>query len=361
MKLVVSLADQNLSTAASIGIYNISVGLIDALARRDDINQLTAWVNATTPPFASAAERITRVAFDQPIRNTAGRLVWDNWEAYQRAKAAGCDWLFLPKGFVSVVRRCPVGLAIYLHDIISVIYAERYPGSVSRAANAYYHAVYRQAFRTANVIFTNTEFTRREFLTWTEARNLPCPPIVVAGYGFEPPRAPLAKDNQVLLLVRNSPHKRSDLAIDYTRRWQQATGYDGKILCVGSLPPGLTLPDDPAWEFLGRLAPGEIKDRMARSRAVVHFSEYEGFGMPPVEAIMTGAASVYSAIPVAREVMHDCGHGFDNESYESYATAMQDALATSNDTVRIWADTLTRHHHWDQVAGAVIHGLRQAG
>lgn len=357
MHLAFSLADQNLSTAASIGIYNISLGLLQHLAHQPAVTRLTALVNPTIPAFADATGRIQCVEHAAAIRSPVGRLYWDNWGVYQAARHIRPDWLLLPKGFASVLRPSPVPLAVYLHDLISVLYARRYPGHTSRLRDAYYQAVYRQTLRYADLVFTNTEFTRREILDWTAQRRLRCPPIHIAGYGFPPPMPPRPKQDMIILLVRHTPHKRSDLAVPYLQRWQKAGGYAGRIVCVGSLPDGIRMPEDPAWSWAGRVTPDTILRMMGEARAVIHFTDYEGFGMPPVEAALAGSCPVFSAIPVAQEVMGNCGYGFQNHDYTSFHQAMENALLTPDATLAQWGDTLHRRHHWNNVAAIIAQTL----
>ncbi|HWC33189.1 MAG TPA: glycosyltransferase family 1 protein [Mycobacteriales bacterium] len=57
--------------------------------------------------------------------------------------------------------------------------------------------------------------------------------------------------------------------------------------------------------FLGWVDDPEVFGLMARSLAVVYPSRYEGFGLPPLEALATGASVIVGDTPVAREVLGD--------------------------------------------------------
>jgi len=46
-----------------------------------------------------------------------------------------------------------------------------------------------------------------------------------------------------------------------------------------------------------RLPEAEFRRRVAEARTIVYFSDYEGFGMPPVEAVIAGTNAVYSDLP----------------------------------------------------------------
>src|SRR5271169_6432400 len=98
---------------------------------------------------------------------------------------------------------------------------------------------------------------------------------------------------------------------------------------------------------------------MRSARVVVFFSEYEGFGRPPVEAVLAGACPVYSDIPATREVMSGRGCPFDNADYPSFAAALRQALAAPPAQLRVWAEELLALHNWDAVASRVVAALSQ--
>lgn len=96
---------------------------------------------------------------------------------------------------------------------------------------------------------------------------------------------------------------------------------------------------------------------MRRSRAVVYVSEYEGFGRPPVEAVLNGACPVYSDLPPLREVMQGAGHAFSNGSSDEFGRAMDAALRTGPGELAAWGAQLLARHSWPRVLGSVLEGL----
>jgi len=179
---------------------------------------------------------------------------------------------------------CPVKLAVYIHDIIPLFYTDRYPGGQSRLKQTYFEHIYAATIRRAQVIFTNTAFSKSEIEEWAASRRINFPPVVVAGYGFSGIE-PGKKEDSIVVFIRAVPHKRPDLTIQYMDRWLNESGYDGKVKCIGSVPSNLDRPRSGNWEFLGTLSRDETLRNLASSKVAVHFSEYEGFGMPPVEAV----------------------------------------------------------------------------
>lgn len=359
LNITYSLADQDFQTTASTGIYGISTGLIKRLPEADAIGRLDVLVNANNRGVGDKGRATSEAEYNLPIGSRVGRLVWDNIWIYAAAKKLGNEWLFLPKGYASALIPCPVRLAVYIHDIMPVIFADRYPHVHSKHKQAYFRHVYKQTLRQADVVFTNTDFTKRELERWAFDNQIVCPPVMVAGYGLDHlvNLGGARKKDQILVFIRDDPHKRADLAIDYLARWQKQTSYSGEILFVGKYMPPANIIRMPAWRFLGRVSGEDISELMAASRTVVHFTEYEGFGMPPAEAVVAGTPPVYSHIPPLIEVMASTGYTFDNNSYEQFALAMDNALHASPDTVLEWGTRLLQQHNWLRVVKAVVDGL----
>ena len=68
--------------------------------------------------------------------------------------------------------------------------------------------------------------------------------------------------------------------------------------------------------FAGRLSDGEVKALMQNCKAFIQPSLYEGFGMPPLEAMSVGADCLISDIPVFREIYKNSVWYFDPLDYE---------------------------------------------
>ena len=359
--LAYSVADQDVATTKSIGIYNFSVQLAQYLAEHPQLRKFTVFSNCTVSPHLRLAKKTRVQEFNFARRSKVGRILWDQWSLYRSAQATGHRWLFLPKGFCSFVTRPRPEVAAFVHDIMGDYYQQHYPGFESRLESFYFSHSLAASLRQCRVIFTNTEFSRRELAGWAQRVGLSCPEVVVAGYGFVPPEPDWTeKEDRILLFASALPHKRTDIAIRFLSRWLQETKFGGNIDCIGLLSPGMTKPEGRSWRWIGRVLPAQAREMMRRSRAVVYVSEYEGFGMPAVEAALEGSCPVFSDIPPLREAMGEAGCPFSNDSEESFLTAMNRALATPRETIHAWAAGLLRRHHWPVVAGKIVQALSTA-
>lgn len=353
--LCYSIADQNVATTKSMGIYNFSVQLARSLSESAGVWDLTIFSNRTISPNLHLPANIRLEDHDQAIRNKIGRILWDQWGVYKKARATRHSWLFLPKGFCSFSVRPPMRVAAYVHDVMGEYYRRRYPGFWPKLESAYFTRSLAATFRHADVVFTNTEFSKSEMIAAAARMGVPVKKVVVAGYGFNAPEPRrMAKENRVVLFASQWPHKRTDIALHFLDYWLRESKFDGIIDCIGILSPQMEKPRGPNWNWIGRVPPAQGREMMCRARAIVYVSEYEGFGMPPMEAILEETCPVFSDIPPLREVMNGAGHSFSNDSKESFARAMQAALNTSPETISAWAGELVQRHNWRAVTEKIL-------
>ena len=356
--LAYSLADQNVEKTKSIGIYNFSLHLAQHLSEHPELRKFTVFSNSTVSPYLRLTAKAEVREFNFPQSSKVGRIWWDQWGLYRSGRATGHRWLFLPKGFGSFMAPPRQQVAAFVHDVMGDFYRRRYPGFESKFESSYFSRSLVATLRQSRVIFTNTDFSKRELTAWAQRTGLACPKVVVTGYGFAPADLCWAgKENRILLFASVMPHKRTDLAIRFLARWLREAQFDGNIDCIGILSPKMTRPEGRNWRWIGRVPPAQAREMMHRSRAVIFVSEYEGFGMPAVEAVLEGSCPVFSDIPPLREAMGDAGCPFSNESEESFLKAMAKALATPPEVVHAWAAGLLRRYHWPTVTERIVREL----
>ena len=362
VSLTYSLADQDFERTKSIGIFNVSLQLADALAVEPRLERLTVLVNRMHMPRLNLPPHVAMALRDEAAGRGLQRIMWDQWNMYDVARRLGNDWLLLPKGFASFFRRTPLRLAVYVHDVMHHVYSEKYPGALPYLERFYFQSAMHATVRDAEVIFTNTEFTASEVRRIAKGSGLREPRVCCAGIGFQREADPVwPKENRILVLTSRWPHKRSDLAVAWMRRWQELSGFKGEIDLIGALPVGETCPALPGWRHHVRIDEETYRAMLQRARALVYFSDYEGFGMPPVEATLVGAAAVFSDLAPTRESMGEAGLPFSNTDFESFRRAMDQALTLSPETSAAWAAQLLRRHDWSLVAQRVVTALGEMG
>jgi len=358
LTLTYSLADQDFRQTKSVGIFNVSTQLLENLAQTDRFSRLSVLSNSTLDGKLRLSSEVTIEYHNEAIRNKMGRIFWDQWGVYEAARRSGNQWLFLPKGFASFLKPPPLRLAVYSYDVLHDFYRSNYPRSVSYLESRYFFQCLKSTLRYANVIFTDSDFAKDELSRLASNFRIKSPLIITAGIGFarEPERI-TAKRNCLLVLTSTWPHKLTERAVSFVERWQRQTGYSGNVDLVGSLPAGLRLPDFNGWRHYERLPEAAYRQSLAEAKALLFFSAYEGFGMPPVEAMVAGTCPVFSDLPVTREVMGEKGFSFSNDSYASFVQSMNKALSVSERQIQLWADQLLECHNWEKVVDRISDGL----
>ena len=115
----------------------------------------------------------------------------------------------------------------------------------------------------------------------------------------------------------------------------------------------LGLADLPNVVYLGYVSDGEAKALMHHCKAFLFPTLYEGFGIPPLEAVACGAPRIIvSDTPCMREVYGDCAGYIDLKTNRGY---VDDATAPKRD-----AAVLLERYSWRKSAQALCKVLEQA-
>lgn len=122
------------------------------------------------------------------------------------------------------------------------------------------------------------------------------------------------------------------------------------------------LPDDPRLLFAGRLDDSDVRTLMAGARALLFPSRYEGFGLPPLEAMTSDCPVIASDIGAVREVCGDAAALFDCDDDRALASLMTAALS---DTGRWRAERIAAgrgrasRYRWEQPVRVIADACRQ--
>jgi glycosyltransferase involved in cell wall biosynthesis len=364
IRITMALADQSFRTTKSLGILNLSAGLARNLALHPKVERLSILGNREWEVRLGGVPVHALVRYAYPTSGKVGRLFWDPVGLGHAARRAGNPWLFLPKGFAPWRRPRGLRLAVYVHDVMADFYARHYPASGSTWEQRYFIRSFEATLRHADVIVTNTAFTRDEVLRVAEREGMRVPVVEVAGIGFDEPavsaHSSAGRPPEILVLAGRLPHKRTGLMVDFLQRWAREAAFDGVVHWVGEPPDGVRLPETDGHRRHPRLDEQAFQALLGTVRVVVYASEYEGFGMPPVEAALAGACPVYSRLPATAEVMRGQGCPFDTDDYDSFAEAMGRAMTMPPAAIDRIRQDLRARFPWDAVAERTVAAMQKA-
>src|SRR4051812_29638436 len=210
-----------------------------------------------------------------------------------------------------------------VHDLVPL----RFPELVERQTRQMHGPKYENATRTCDLLFADSRFTAAEL---ERVLDVGAERVVVAYPGIDPiftpereqadlggpyvlavstlePRKNLPALVEAFRLLR---HKRPDLtlALAGLEGWEQQSLEAEGVRLLGYVP------DDE----LARLYRG--------AAAFAYSSQFEGFGLPVVEALACGVAAVVSSHPSLDEACGDAAVRADPDDPEAFAEALEQAL-----------------------------------
>jgi glycosyltransferase involved in cell wall biosynthesis len=192
------------------------------------------------------------------------------------------DWMYPPQrgGIRSTM----------VHDLVPL----RFPEWVQGRTERMHGAKYRNAARTCDVIFVNSEFTRREvveLLAVTPERVVVAYPGVEERFTPEGERADLRRP-YVLTVATLEPRKNLETLL----ATRLPEGYALAVVGAAGWGPQPKL-DRPDVIRLGYVADDELARLYRGAAAFVYPSRFEGFGIPIVEAMASGVPVLASSHP----------------------------------------------------------------
>jgi glycosyltransferase involved in cell wall biosynthesis len=173
---------------------------------------------------------------------------------------------------------------------------------------------YHRAFRRSRHIFTVSEFSRSRILFYSRGRV----PVTVTYSAIQPlflePAAGIVKTDTILFIGNIKKHKGlQTLLAAFTEA--ATAGLPHKLIIVGSkdnfrsvdtdIPALIAGLDPERVEFTGAVSNEKLKALLSGAALLVQPSLYEGFCLPPLEAMVCGTQALLSGIPVLREIYKD--------------------------------------------------------
>lgn len=286
----------------------------------------------------------------------------------------GADLLHSPHYVVPLLGRRPT--VVTIHDCIHLLFPQYLP---NRMAWKYAELMMRKAIERSALVFTVSEASRRDILRFFPQtdpdRVWVVPNAIDAALLVHPGEEEMDRVREryqirgrfVLYAGNIKPHKNLNRLVAAFARVKQRPGFeDLKLLIIGDETNrygGLRRSVEAAGvrqdvRFFG-FVPERTLAALYRLAAVFAFpSLYEGFGLPPLEAMACGTPVVTSRLSSLPEVVGEAALLVDPESVEDIADGIARVLEDSALCARLVAAGHERAQHfsWDRSVQAIHSG-----
>jgi glycosyltransferase involved in cell wall biosynthesis len=291
----------------------------------------------------------------------SGRGTWWEQTHLRRAVRSNPPDVFFAGAYTAPLA-LGVPLAVTIHD---VSFAAR-PEWFRPREGARRRLLTRQAARAADVVFTVSEFSRREIL---ERLSVPPDRVRVVPQGVTR-RAPGTAPREPLVLFVGSVVNRRRLPATITAFAAATTARpDARLVIAGAdrSYPALDLAGLAAEAGVGGrveiknyVAEAELESLYARAAVFVFLSEYEGFGLTPLEALSAGVPIVVLDTPIAREVYGEAAwyvprDGDVRSATNAIRTLLEDP--SSGAPMLAAAPGVLARYSWDTAAEQTLAGI----
>ena len=327
------------ATFRNAGVSRFTARLIDAVLEADDAHRYSVFLNDSVdePPFRTRpGVRLRRTRL--PTSRTWVRILWEHLVAPGRLAMASAD---VVHSFLNVTPLAAPGRhVVVVHDLSFLRAPETHPTH----RRWYLHAATRLSCQRASAVLADSKSTRRDLIELFGVRP---DKISVVYAGVEPQFQPRPEAEVEAFARRtacggpscsawgpSSRAKNVDVLIRAFARLRREGRYAGSLVIVGGrgwlgvdvpeLIHAAEVADHARW--LGYVDQRELPFWYSAADLLVYPSSYEGFGMPPLEAMASGTPVITSNRSSLPEVVGDAGITVEPRDEAALADAMNRVL-----------------------------------
>jgi glycosyltransferase involved in cell wall biosynthesis len=283
------------------------------------------------------------------------------------ASSGRFDAFWSPHYNIPLLSRAP--LLVTVHDVIHLARPE-YRRSIAK--RLYTRLMFQTVRRRAAAILVDSEFTKTEFLRYV---GKPAGPINVVHAGvderwFQPTESPPSSSAApyIVCVASLKPHKNLPALIEAFAAIRDRIPHT--LIIVGRVD-GLRTADAPAVkramasddrvQLTGEVGDDALRSLVAGAAALAHPSLYEGFGLPPLEAMAAGCPCLVSRTTAMPEVCGDAALYCNPRDPSDIAARLYQLLADEglrrdlSARGRVRATTF----QWSRTAEQTLHALDQ--
>lgn len=322
------------------GIGNYAYNLIKEFSKMDDIKSQLYLINYEEGIFF---KDLKKIILKTPLDVTKKSFYF--WHLYLQIKLKrdnlGLDIIHSPENATPFVKLRSKKV-ITVHDIIPYLFPETY----SIITQLRYKLFFKRTLKTADKIIANSERTKKDLINYFD---VPSEKIRVTLLAADEIFKPLSHTEVTevkrryelefpFILYVGNLEKRKNIETLIKSYYQiKQRGINHKIVIVGKKGwksdnilaeiSHLKLQDDIV--FTGYVSDEDLPALYNAASLFVYPSIYEGFGLPPLEAMSCGCPVITSNTSSLPEVVGDGGIMFDPHDIDELANLMYEVLTNN--------------------------------
>lgn len=266
-----------------------------------------------------------------------------------------CDAFFTP--YINIPGSIKVPIYSVIHDVV-FLDVEGLVSPIGKIIRKFY---YKRAIKLSDKIFTVSQFSKDRIL-----HHFPTRKEIIVEYNGVPNTIINYKDKcldkkDYFLFVGNIKRHKGLHTLVKAYKKAKDKGMGSKLLIVGSNEKFRTSDDNltslinniQGIEFTGWVTYDKLLQLISEAKALVQPSLYEGFGLPPLEALYLGTSVILSDIQVFKELYGDLPVTFfqvDND--DDLSNAMLNF--GRNNSINVSKDSLYERFNYRQLADAIV-------
>lgn len=283
--------------------------------------------------------------------------VFPLWEHFEFGKFVKKN-KYTPLDFSNVTPLGTKGI-VFIHDIYAKLYSKDFSRFRDKLINKYMCLMYRYATKHAKLLLTVSEFSRTQI---ANTYKIPKEKIYVIPNGWDHFKEIQPNDS----IIKNNPKLQKDFyftlgSLSFRKNLKWVAEYaknnpnenfaiSGKMLS-GLVPQELEILKSLDNVFLlGYVSDEQVKALMQKCKAFIFPSYYEGFGIPPLEALSCGTKIIVSNAACLPEIYADTAYYIDPENTD---VNLSDLLKTQVSS----AEELLNYYTYDNAAKKLYNTL----
>lgn len=315
---------------------------------------------------------------------TSNYLAWEQFSLPLQARRDRLDVLHCTGNTAPLALAPSISLVTTVHDVMYLKPEKALPQSTSlyqRLGRIYRRAVVPPTVRGSAAILTVSEFSKSDILS--HFRDLPSERIHVTPLGLNPHCRILAEDEvetdylsslgvnsgYLLTLGGYDPRKNTSQVIRAFMKLKGAGGLHEKLVVVG-IPnwrqsvfwqEAQALGGGEDVVFTEFVTEGQLVSLYNRATAFLYPSLYEGFGLPPLEAMACGTPVITSQVTSIPEVVGDAALLIDPSNEEALTRAIGTMVADRElrDRLKTQGKHRSAEFSWSRLSAETLRVYRQ--